>query len=1321
MRRNIRASILKVWYRFWAVIAVVTILLAILFSAARLLFPLVPGYKIELESLASDALQRPVTIEKITTDWKLFRPRLKLINIKVLAGENEPALLQAEQLILGLDMFGSIIQGTLDVDDISLLGTTLNIYRGKAGDIAVQGIPVYTPATDNDSFQFVIPSILQNRIIRLADINIDYTDEVLGLHYFVPTVDIALDFAAGDAALYLDVGLPEELGDRLEFAIETSGDVESPNDLNGRIFVRGTGLRPANWKQPLWLGKRVQAGQFDASIWIDVEQPKTVRLTGQLTGEDIALALLARKTNTEKEWQAEKLQLDFHAAAGAENIKINIDNWLVKRDGREWPLSSISLSTPRDSDRRLLQGELALRFIRIEDLFPWLAAFTPRFNAIEKAGLKSIRGDVENIYLLWDLSAEEDQIRMQADFDSLQIEGTGRVPSVKGINGKFRAEGLTAALDLETDKLEFDYPYLFRAPLPLTAVNGELQIYRDEQGFIIRSRNLHVNNPDVDSISWFDYQFDISDKSLWVNHYSQFEVFNASSTSRYLPANRMKSQKGIEWLDNAFISGGAKNGEFTLRGPARKMPFRNNEGVFRIEFDSVDNVLNIWEPGPYATDIVAHAVFDGPSMSIFGYETKVLDSRVQDVTVQIDDMLHSDLLINASLYGSTEDALEYIKQSEARNAFGTVIDQVSATGLHATELDLYIPLHNDKRAPEDRGKAGFGINGNLYGSEVYFNDWKLQFSDLNNNIHITENSVSAQAFSCLLNDQPVEIDINSENIKDERITTTSLSGNVSLNNFLKSIDQPVAQFVDGRSQVYADLELHLTRNPDSKKRNPLLKVSTNLKGARINLPEPLAKPEDTVADLQLSIEFANQVSYSQFEYSGWINGKIRSEITDDRYSISHADIRMNSGKPDLLVKPGIHIRGYVPTIDLDQWRSLTWVKKSSGSVIDIVQQVSVNADKFTYLNRTVENINLGLNRTKHNWKLNLNSEVLRGEVLIPIEGFKKRGLSIDLQYADYDRISMVESDKQAAPADLPPFRLSVDNLIFNKWNLSGLSMLADKTENTVKLHSIRIADQAVGLTGEGEWSVDRNGNHLTKVQLKFNSNDVGKGLGMFNFADLVDGGVGSAEFDLHWNAPPSGFDLGILQGSATIDVEDGQVLELDPGKGRIFGLLNLQSIPRRLSMDFRDLFKEGYVFDEMNGTFSFSDGNAYSSNYQIDGPVGKIDIRGRTGLLQQDYDQQVRFRPELSSSLPVIGALLGGSSGGWAMVIVDSMTRIFGGDTDDLAQARYTVTGPWSNPQITRIKRPRNADGNNRRNKTQSKGGTTKTRASTHQDKKAQP
>jgi uncharacterized protein YhdP len=148
------------------------------------------------------------------------------------------------------------------------------------------------------------------------------------------------------------------------------------------------------------------------------------------------------------------------------------------------------------------------------------------------------------------------------------------------------------------------------------------------------------------------------------------------------------------------------------------------------------------------------------------------------------------------------------------------------------------------------------------------------------------------------------------------------------------------------------------------------------------------------------------------------------------------------------------------------------------------------------------------------------------------------------------------------------------------------------------------------------------------------------------------------------------------------------LLDVEPGAtGRALGLLSLAKLPRRLTLDFTDLFGEGFGFDRIGGNFVLDNGNAYTERLEIDGPAAKIEISGRVGLAAQDYDELVTVTPYLNSSLPLAGALAGGPAIGAAVIVAEKLLKGKLG-LNELARKQYEVTGPWANPVVKLLNAP---------------------------------
>ena len=155
-----------------------------------------------------------------------------------------------------------------------------------------------------------------------------------------------------------------------------------------------------------------------------------------------------------------------------------------------------------------------------------------------------------------------------------------------------------------------------------------------------------------------------------------------------------------------------------------------------------------------------------------------------------------------------------------------------------------------------------------------------------------------------------------------------------------------------------------------------------------------------------------------------------------------------------------------------------------------------------------------------------------------------------------------------------------------------------------------------------------------------------------------------------------------------MDIGKGRFIDINPSTGRLFGLLSLQTLPRRLSLDFSDLFGKGLAFDNIEGRFDLENGDAYTNNLAMTGPSVNINISGRTGLVQQDYDQIATVTPKVTDSLPVASALFGpiGIGVGAVIFLASEIFQSLPGKIDTLLRKQYTITGAWNDPQVTKIK-----------------------------------
>ncbi len=168
-------------------------------------------------------------------------------------------------------------------------------------------------------------------------------------------------------------------------------------------------------------------------------------------------------------------------------------------------------------------------------------------------------------------------------------------------------------------------------------------------------------------------------------------------------------------------------------------------------------------------------------------------------------------------------------------------------------------------------------------------------------------------------------------------------------------------------------------------------------------------------------------------------------------------------------------------------------------------------------------------------------------------------------------------------------------------------------------------------------------------------------------------------FDVSWSGGPRTDVFESLDGDVQVRFGAGQLDEIEPGAGRLFGLMSIVALPRRLSLDFTDVFDKGFGFDAIDGTFRIVDGEAYTCNLSLEGPAANIAIIGRASLTDFEYEQAAVVAANFGNTLPVVGAVVAGPQVAAALLI---FSQIFKKPLQEMGQVYYAIDGPWDDPMI---------------------------------------
>ncbi len=320
---------------------------------------------------------------------------------------------------------------------------------------------------------------------------------------------------------------------------------------------------------------------------------------------------------------------------------------------------------------------------------------------------------------------------------------------------------------------------------------------------------------------------------------------------------------------------------------------------------------------------------------------------------------------------------------------------------------------------------------------------------------------------------------------------------------------------------------------------------------------------------------------------------------------------------------------------------------------------------------------------ENNWVFDLKGNQILGTIFFS----KKGGLphyKLELEKLDIQPIPNITTYHELSHSP-PNIDGSIKSLIFRNRELGELNFKLSNAGYISRLEKFELKDEKISITMEGAWErnteltsgkIDASGENLTAILSLIEVELAG-----------LEANRSSFSLDGRWKGSPYDFEFANIEGTLNFILREGRLLDLEPGTSRLFGLMSLQALPRRLSLDFNDLFRKGLFFDFIDGEFLLQQGTAMTENMVLSGPSVLVEVSGKTNLKEKTYDQKAFVTPKLSDSIPIASALLGpvGLGAGAAYYLSQKVFKSIPGRVDEILKKGYLIQGDWDNPIVSKI------------------------------------
>ncbi len=628
------------------------------------------------------------------------------------------------------------------------------------------------------------------------------------------------------------------------------------------------------------------------------------------------------------------------------------------------------------------------------------------------------------------------------------------------------------------------------------------------------------------------------------------------------------------------------------------------------------------------------------------------------------------LNIQSQLKGKVEQGIKFINSSPVKEVTMGFTDHLKASGDAELALDLHIPLEHLEAA---HYQGDYTIkNGHIDADD---NLGLPMLDKINGHLKFTDKGIQAQNISLQLFDNPAQL--QSLTSRPDKSIVIQASGRIT-DTALRQLDRNLlTDALHGSTDWKANLFIQKPRLQ--------LEIRSQLNGLTSSLPQPFAKAAELPANLQINLRQENsQQDNIEIQYDHWINAKLTRRHDGTSTRVSGGDIAINTPARQP-ADDTLSLHADIARLNVDDW--LEYLKKqpadadnSSYSASGLpVKSIEVSAGVLQLFERNLHQIKLQITPGPDKLKLTVQSQELAGEADW-LQG-KQNKLIAKL---DYLRIPRSQSQSESKPpteirrltSAYPEIELSSQEFQFGDKMLGQLDVKAYNSGDNWVIQRMSIANPDSQLVADGVW---RNTVRNPQTQLKFTltSSNLGKTLQRFQPGELIKGGNANMSAQLGWPGSPHEFAVERLDGHFKLLLEKGQILKVQPGVGRLFGLLSLQSLPRRLTLDFRDLFSEGFAYDRITCTANINDGILRSQDLYMTGPAADATIKGETNLKTETQQLKIKVSPHVSDTLS-LAAWAGGPIVGVAAFVAQKLLK---DPLNQITSSEYSITGTWDNPQ----------------------------------------
>lgn len=1296
------------------------LLLALWLLLHWLILPNLDRWRPELETQASKALGLSVQIAHLQVKTGGWMPEVELRDVRLRDPQGREGLhLPRVQAALSAR---SLLAWPPRLEQLYIHEPDLTLRRDAQGRLWVAGLQVQ--ASDAGGPDPFADWLLRQYELAVRGGRIRWVDETRAgaAPLQLQQVDLLLRNTLRRHELRVDATPPAALGQRVSLrARVTQPLLGRPSDWkrwSGSLYAELPQTAIGALREHLQLPVALARGQGSLRLWSELDRGALSELTLDLGLRDVRLRITP---------EVDALELA--------SLSTRI-GWQRRADGTRWSLRGLQFALPKDAGgEQWPASEFSLSLRHAAVLAPWqlptpaqlqggqlqadrvdlgllarLAGSLPLGEAINRQladrapqgrllGLEARwEGALSQLPRQWSVRAQAEQLRLQP---LPAPEPSAAHPHPLGQPGFDKADvrlaanerGGEARLSLRDGSLQ--WPGLLESGgLQLRQASTELRWQRSDTGWQLRWPQLLVETPDIQLRG--DGQWQTNGRPG-----GQIELrlrapqAQVKAVPKHLPLWLADTRR---YLSESLLDGQLRDLRLELKGPLADFPFRHSgQGVFKLGAQlqngryaylpshPADATRPAYQsPWPELEQLRGELRFEGPLLRILAKTGRSAGLELQEVEARIEGLgLQPLVRVNGRWRGDASQALAFVRQTPINRWTGEALAQAQGSGPVSGSLQLAIPLAEPAKA-QVQGQVQLGQGA--AGLQLRLRPDLPPFAQLRGPLSYTEKGVQLQRLQARFLGGELRLGGGS---RPDGSLLFEADGQASADGLRDAAREwPVLATLGPQLSGQAAYQLRLA----FKGAQPELELRSSLQGLGAALPEPLAKSAEASLPLLLRV----QPQAGGREVWGLSLGTAaRALIEREGGRALRGAIRIGSDGPLPLPAQGLQLVWAAPRIDLDPWRRLNASRPSGAASTAgdgdawLPDQLLLQTPQLRLAGRWLQQVELSAQRAanRRDWSLRLQAKQASGDAEWRQPPGQPPQLQLRLARLQLPEreAEQVESwlDETSSHSALPMLDLQVDAFELRGRSLGKLVIKADGAAagRDWTLQQLSLSHPDASLRSQGVW---RAAEGRTQLDWQLDIANSGRWLDALGFTNTVRGGKGQLKGSLSWRGSPLSPSSRGLDGQFSVALDQGQFLKADPGVARLLGILSLQSLPRRLLFDWRDVFSGGFAFDEFAGDVSIHQGVASSSNLRMRGLQANVLMEGSADLGAETTDLRVLVVPNLDAG----GATLAYTAINPAVGLTTFLAQWLLRKPIEAANTTHLrVSGPWADPKVEKVER----------------------------------